>query len=154
MSEVLADSTLPDLLTATLFSPLRWFHSLSATLLGRCLRALVSPISWGLQHNLGFTFTSSCDGLSRPHALRGPSFRDCPGTQCPVLAASLKQGRGFHSQLILLYVLQESTARYGGQYLLEMEPASFLCCCFVRVKNFSGLFFHKPEGSFVGEVSP
>lgn len=55
---------LPALLTATHFFD--WFYTWSTALLGKYAMTLASLICWVLQHNLGFTFTAWCNGLSRP----------------------------------------------------------------------------------------
>lgn len=58
-----------------------WFHTLLAAVFQKCLMTLTSlgVTSRGVQHNPGFTFTASCNGLL------GPLSRDSSLSRCHTL---------------------------------------------------------------------
>lgn len=93
VGESLNDPTLSSFLAVTHFSPLGLLGALTAVALAGVsrLRPSASP---DLQHNSGFTFTDSCDGLS------GSQCRDSPATDMAWVALLNFRGR-VHNPFIL-----------------------------------------------------
>lgn len=97
-------------LTAAYFSLLDWFPVQSTAVLGRNPTALTSPTTWSLQHNPGFTFTVSFDGLFELPC------RDTPDTSL-ASSAFLSHGGRYYNPFLISFTLMPASGGLSCQVL-------------------------------------
>lgn len=83
-----------------------WYVS-SQLFLMLCLCSAITDggrlMSWNLQHNTGFSFPASSDGLSGPLAISEVSCKDCLAPHCLASVAVLIHGGRFHSLFLFCF---------------------------------------------------
>ena len=122
-----------------------WFHSLWAALLGRDLKVLACPTSWGLQDDPGFTFTASCNDLSCRDSTAFP-------TPCVASMAFLTHGKRFHNPFTLasLTTLKPSSYEQHHQiWLLTWDGAWLFPELHFQKLSFAAFYEKHPRPFFL-----